>query len=417
MSVPQIRAVRLSPREELGQKELVVLGPSLGTSTVMWDAVARLLGDDYDILGWDLPGHGVSPAAEPDAEFSVGELADAVVGLVDSILPGTASSPAAFHYAGDSVGGATGAELALRHPDRLLTLAMFCSSARFNGAEGYAERAELVAKQGTAVRLQASAEIWFAPGFLAEHPAESSRLLHTLRDTDRFGYAAVCRAIAAYDVRDRFTEITVPFLAVAGQFDSVCPFSDAQWMAEHAQQGTAVELAGVAHIAPTENPAAVAELLRKHFAGAAANAPHDPRAGVVQPGATQREVYDGGMVVRREVLGDAHVDRANAGIDEFTSEFQNMITRIAWGGIWTRPGLSRQMRSVAVLTAMIAHGHWDEFAMHVRAALRNGLTRDEIKEVILQSAIYCGVPSANTAFKVAQKTLADIDAASSEEQQ
>jgi 3-oxoadipate enol-lactonase len=263
VSVPQIRAVRLSPREELGQKELVVLGPSLGTSTVMWDAAARLLGDDYDILGWDLPGHGVSPAPGPDAEFTVGELADAVVALVDSIAPNSH-----FHYAGDSVGGATGAELALRHPERLLSLAMFCSSARFTGAEGYAERAELVAKQGTAVRLQASAEIWFAPGFLGEHPAESSRLLHALRDADRFGYAAVCRAIAGYDVRERFGEIRVPFLAVAGEFDSVCPFSDAQWMAEHAQQGTAVELPGVAHIAPAENPAAVAELLRKHFAAA-----------------------------------------------------------------------------------------------------------------------------------------------------
>lgn len=276
MSVPQIRAVRLSPREQLGEKELVVLGPSLGTSTVMWDAAARLLGEDYDILAWDLPGHGVSPAPGPDAEFSMGELADAVVALVDSIVP-----VSQFHYAGDSVGGATGAELALRHPERLLSLAMFCSSARFNGAEAYAERAELVAQQGTAVRLQASAEIWFAPGFLAEHPAESSRLLHTLRDADRFGYAAVCRAIAAYDVRDRFGEIAVPFLAVAGQFDSVCPFSDARWMAEHALHGSAVELSGVAHIAPTENPAAVAELLRKHFkeARAAARAAADNAGG------------------------------------------------------------------------------------------------------------------------------------------
>lgn len=268
MSVPQIRAVRLSPREQLGEKELVVLGPSLGTSTVMWDGAARLLGDDYDILGWDLPGHGVSPAPGPDAEFTVGELADAVVALVDAIVPAAGGQPAMFHYAGDSVGGATGAELALRHPERLLSLAMFCSSARFNGAEGYAERAEHVAQQGTAVRLQASAEIWFAPGFLGEHPTESSRLLHTLRDADRFGYAAVCRAIAAYDVRDRFHEIAVPFLAVAGEFDSVCPIDDARWMAEHAQNGRAVELPGVAHIAPAENPAAVADLLRKHFATA-----------------------------------------------------------------------------------------------------------------------------------------------------
>ncbi|GAB4098549.1 4-carboxymuconolactone decarboxylase [Sinomonas halotolerans] len=154
---------------------------------------------------------------------------------------------------------------------------------------------------------------------------------------------------------------------------------------------------------------------RGTFQQAGANWVDEPRAGAVQPDATQRELYDGGMAVRREVLSDEHVDRANANTTEFTAEFQNMITRIAWGSIWTRPGLSRQMRSVAVLTAMIAHGHWDEFAMHVRAALRNGLTRDEIKEVILQSAIYCGVPSANTAFKVAQETLAQIDADTDED--
>lgn len=120
--------------------------------------------------------------------------------------------------------------------------------------------------------------------------------------------------------------------------------------------------------------------------------------------------YDDGMVVRREVLGDAHVDRANAGITDFTREFQEFITEYAWGSIWTRPGLDRRSRSMITLTAMIARGHEEEFAMHVRAALTNGLTRDEIKEVILQSAIYCGVPDANTAFRIAAKVFADLDA-------
>ncbi|WP_279101863.1 4-carboxymuconolactone decarboxylase [Gordonia bronchialis] len=117
--------------------------------------------------------------------------------------------------------------------------------------------------------------------------------------------------------------------------------------------------------------------------------------------------YDDGMTVRREVLGDAHVDRATAAATEFTSEFQHFITEYAWGTIWTRPGLDRRSRSMITLTALIARGHHDEFAMHVRAALRNGLTRDEIKEVILQSAIYCGVPDANTAFRIASGVLAE----------
>jgi len=114
-----------------------------------------------------------------------------------------------------------------------------------------------------------------------------------------------------------------------------------------------------------------------------------------------------GMKVRREVLGDAHVDRAVAGTTEFTADFQDMITRYAWGEIWTRPGLDRRTRSCITLTALVARGHLDELAMHVRAALRNGLTPDEIKEVLLQTAIYCGVPAANAAFAVARGVLAE----------
>lgn len=117
--------------------------------------------------------------------------------------------------------------------------------------------------------------------------------------------------------------------------------------------------------------------------------------------------YDGGMQVRREVLGDDHVDAAIARTTDFTADFQDFITRYAWGEIWTRPGLDRRTRSCITLTALVALGHLEELEMHVRAALRNGLTVEEIKEVLLQSAIYCGVPAANAAFAVAQRALAD----------
>ncbi|MFJ3404600.1 4-carboxymuconolactone decarboxylase [Promicromonospora sp. NPDC090134] len=114
-----------------------------------------------------------------------------------------------------------------------------------------------------------------------------------------------------------------------------------------------------------------------------------------------------GAAVRRQVLGDGHVDSAIVGTTAFTADFQDLITRYAWGEIWNRPGLDRRSRSMITLTALIAGGHWDELAMHVRAAVRNGLSVDEIKEVLLQTAIYCSVPSANHAFKIAQKALAD----------
>jgi 4-carboxymuconolactone decarboxylase len=114
---------------------------------------------------------------------------------------------------------------------------------------------------------------------------------------------------------------------------------------------------------------------------------------------------DDAMRTRREVLGDEHVDRAEARKSAFTEDFQSLITRYAWGEIWSRPGLDRRMRSAITLTALVAGGHWDELALHVRAARRNGLTDDEIKEVLLQTAIYCGVPAANHAFAVAQSVL------------
>ena len=114
-----------------------------------------------------------------------------------------------------------------------------------------------------------------------------------------------------------------------------------------------------------------------------------------------------GLRVRREVLGDEHVDRAIAGTTDFTRDFQELITRYAWGEIWSRPGLDRKTRSCITLTALVAHGHFEELALHVRAARRNGLTPDEIKEVLLQAAIYCGVPAANRAFAVAQEVLAE----------
>jgi 4-carboxymuconolactone decarboxylase len=115
--------------------------------------------------------------------------------------------------------------------------------------------------------------------------------------------------------------------------------------------------------------------------------------------------HERGMRTRRDVLGDAHVDDAIARTTEFTQEFQDLITRCAWGEIWTRPGLDRRTRSCITLTALVALGRNDELAMHVRAALRNGLTQDEIKEVLLHSAIYCGVPAANAAFAIAQRVL------------
>jgi 4-carboxymuconolactone decarboxylase len=124
----------------------------------------------------------------------------------------------------------------------------------------------------------------------------------------------------------------------------------------------------------------------------------------------ENERYDHGMTVRRTVLGDAHVDRTLARKDGFNKEFQELLTRYAWGEIWTRPGLPRHTRSLLTIAMMVALNRSDEFKLHVRAAFNNGVTRDEIKEVLMQAAIYCGVPAANTAFHLAEEVFAQLEA-------
>jgi 3-oxoadipate enol-lactonase/4-carboxymuconolactone decarboxylase len=132
------------------------------------------------------------------------------------------------------------------------------------------------------------------------------------------------------------------------------------------------------------------------------------------PGLTDAERWEQGMTVRRAVLSDEHVDRASSTTTALTADWQDFITRVAWGDVWSRPGLDRRSRSVAVLSSLIAHGHHEELAMHLRAAIRNGLTVEEIGEVILQSAVYSGVPAANTAFRIASTVFAESSAAATE---
>lgn len=129
---------------------------------------------------------------------------------------------------------------------------------------------------------------------------------------------------------------------------------------------------------------------------------------------TRQDVYNQGMAVRRQVLGDTHVDRANQNITSFTSDFQELITQYAWGTIWTRPGLDRKIRSAITITSLIAMGHFEELSMHIRAAFHNNLSVEEIKEIILQSAIYVGVPAANHAFAIANQVLQELGKLDSE---
>ncbi|MFE2581157.1 3-oxoadipate enol-lactonase [Streptomyces sp. NPDC059378] len=351
----------------------LLLGPSLGTSYALWDKVAPELSAGHRVVRFDLPGHGGSAPDLIGPGATVGDLAALVLALADSL------GIERFGYAGVSLGGAVGLHLALHHPERVSSLAVICSSAHFNGAKPWQERAALVRREGLAGLAENADARWFTPGFSVP------RLVRDHREADPGAYAACCDALAAFDLRDRLGEISVRTLLIAGRQDPATPPAHLREIADAVPHATLVELPGASHLAPAQCPEAVLTALRAHLGGVARR----------------------GMEVRREVLGDAHVDRAQARQTPFTARFQDFISRYAWGEIWTDPTLDRRERSMITLTALVAHGHYEELAMHVRAARRNGLSPEEIGAVLLQTAVYCGVPAANSAFATAQRVLAE----------
>lgn len=381
MSIPRLAATDFGgPRDG----SLLIVGPSLGTSAItLWSAAADRLAEHVRVVGWELPGHGRSPAGEP---FRMADLAAGVVALADEIAPG-----AVFGYAGVSIGGAVGLQLLLDARERVSSATLLCTGAAIGRPEDWHARAATVRAEGTQALVEGAVQRWFAAGFTDRRPAAAFVLAEALRQTDDESYAQACEALADFDVTDRLAEITTPVLAIAGAEDVPTQPEHLARIASGVKDGRLVVLDGVGHLAPAEAPAQVADLILGRSG---------PRDGL----------RIAGMAVRREVLGDAHVDRAVAATTEFSTDFRDLITRYAWGSIWTRPGLDRRSRSMITLTALIARGHHEELAMHVRAARRNGLSNAEIKEVLLQTAIYCGVPDANSAFRIAEQVLADYDA-------
>jgi pimeloyl-ACP methyl ester carboxylesterase len=252
---PQLAFARLSGAP--GRGPLLVVGPSLGTSVdVLWQATADLL-DGFEVVGWDLPGHGRSdPTTEP---FTVGELA-ATVRRTAAALVGEGGRPAS--YAGVSLGGAVALELAI-DPGVFTRVACIASAARIGEPEGWHERAALVRAAGTPVLVSGAAQRWFAPGFVERNPTAANRLLLALSDTDRESYALACEALAAHDLRGRLGEVTVPLLVAPGEHDPVVGVELARETAT-AAGGRLHVMTGCAHQPPVEDPTGLARVLLEH---------------------------------------------------------------------------------------------------------------------------------------------------------
>lgn len=271
---------------------LLVLGPSLGTSSALWDPQLHRLAAGFRVLRYDLPGHGGSPAEalrDPaPGRTSVGDLAGLVLDLVDTVT--AEGDRGRFHYAGISLGGAIGSYLAVHQPDRILSLSSVCSSARFGEPGPWRERAALVREEGMAPVLASSAGRWFADPESAASP-RGRALLAGLAATDPAGYAACCDALAAYDLRPALGRITAPTLVVAGSRDVATPLDHARELADGIE-GAGLTVLDMAHLA-VERPIGLGRTLAAHLAGARpvygdvpvglpAPAPHEelsPRAG------------------------------------------------------------------------------------------------------------------------------------------
>ncbi|WP_128379952.1 4-carboxymuconolactone decarboxylase [Streptomyces cavernae] len=404
---------------------VLILAPSLGTTWHMWDRQVPELAQQWRVFRFDLPGHGGAPAHPAG---SVSELAERLLATLDAL------GVQRFGYAGCAFGGAIGAELALRHPERVASLVLIAASPRFGTADEFRQRGVIVRTNGLDPIARTAPERWFTQGFAANQPAITEWAVQMVRTTDPGCYIAACEALAAFDIRAELGSVGVPTLVLVGSDDQVTGPAEARTLVAGIPDARLAVVPGASHLVPVEQPAAVTDLLVTHFTTAWQPAPgYDTATGqmavppvmvrpvlappvpvapvgelapAVQPEAVGRpDPYDAGIKVRREVLGDAHVDRALATADEFSGDFQEFITRYAWGEIWDRPGLDRRSRSCVTLTALVAGGHLEELAFHTRAALRNGLTPAEIKEVLLHAAVYCGVPAANSAFKVAQQVI------------
>ncbi|MFJ5075494.1 alpha/beta fold hydrolase [Streptomyces sp. NPDC088553] len=390
---------------------VLVLGPSLGTTWHMWDRQIPELTRDWRVVRFDLPGHGGAPA-EPFT--SVAELGDRLLATLDAI------GVQRFGYAGCSLGGAVGLDLALRAPHRVASLALVATSPRFGSADEFRQRGVIVRANGLEPMARTAPEQWFTSVFAGAQPAIVDWAVQMVRTTDPACYIAACEALAVFDVREALDRIAIPALVLVGSEDQVTGPAEARTLVAGIADARLAVVPGASHLAPVEQPAAVTDLLIEHFAGTAPDTsgtltvPPLPAAPVpaaepvpdAEPAEAGRpDPYEKGLGLRREVLGDAHVDQALS--DDADGAFQDLVTRYAWGEVWSRDGLDRRTRSVVTLTALIAGGHREALADHTRAALRNGLSAEELREIVLHAGVYCGFPAAETALRVIARVVAE----------
>jgi 3-oxoadipate enol-lactonase / 4-carboxymuconolactone decarboxylase len=366
-------------------RPVLILSHSISTDHAMWDLQVADLLPHFQVLRYDTRGHGASDATA--GEYSIEMLGKDILALANAL------AISQFAFCGLSLGGAIGQWVAAHAPERVTHLVLANTSPQFIPRTNWEARIAAVLKGGMSAVVDVAMQRFFSPGTLAKRNPQVASTRSVFLGTDPIGYLGCCAALRDMNHGDLLKQIKTPTLVISGDRDVATPWTGhGERLAQEIPEAKAVHLAA-AHLSNLEQPHSFTTALLEFL--------------LPPPNAV--DSLQAGFEVRRAVLGDAHVDKAIAATTEFTREFQELITRYAWGTIWSRPELDWRIRRLLVLAITASLGRWEEFALHVRAGLASELELCDLKEALLQTAVYAGVPAANTGFQIVAEQIKKDD--------
>jgi len=365
---------------------VLVLSHSISTDHAMWELQVENLLPHFQILRYDTRGHGASDATA--GEYSIEMLGNDILALADRL------EISQFVFCGLSLGGAIGQWVAAHAPERVTHLVLANTSPQFVPRTNWETRIAAVRKGGMSAVVDVAMQRFFSSETLAKQDPQVASIRSVFLGTDPVGYLGCCAALRDMNHSDLLKQIKAPTLVISGDRDVATPWSGhGERLAQEIPGARAIHLPA-AHLSNLERPHSFTTALLEFL--------------LPKPNANA-DSLQAGFAVRRAVLGDAHVDKSIANTTEFTREFQELITRFAWGTIWSRPELDRRTRRLLALSITASLGRWEEFALHVRAGLASELELCDLKEVLLQTAVYAGAPAANTGFHIAGEQMGKKD--------
>jgi 3-oxoadipate enol-lactonase/4-carboxymuconolactone decarboxylase len=366
---------------------VVLFSNSLGTTAEMWDAQARALAGRCRVLRYDTRGHGRSQTTGP---VRLETLVRDAIGLLDALQISSA------HVVGLSLGGMTAQALGIHYPTRVRSLVLMATAAYLPPADGWHLRAKTVREEGLGAIVDGAMTRWFTQGIDRHAPERKQFTRQRFLSSDAEGYALCCEALAMADLRADLGRIKAPTLVMAAEGDPVTTVAMGLDLAAAIGDARFEPVSEAAHLFAVEQP----EQINRHLLSWL-----DQQGALVEPDG--RFVFEQGLANRKAVLGIDHVQRSFGNANDFTRPWHDFITRMAWGEAWGNPDLAWKLRSVSTLSMMVALHREEEFKLHLRPALKNGLTVKELQALLLHCSIYAGVPASNAAFRWARDVLGE----------